>query len=815
MGEWDDATTRDASHALPSWYTTLMGNRADTDQVVSKRASVTCIVDSSSTLDSQKVQNCPDPTCQATDHHDSSLSCDVPRVMMISKSASNDASHATSYVSTSNHWRHSYTNLRGSNERWEHAGDDRIASTGGWDSADDASTQATSRDNVKYAGCTPTSAATCVPRSELGQYLVTYTASDSSGNRAEPIAFTFIFIDPSVPEFSFGNAGNSQAHGATGHSNYMLDWPKHDGTITAGPGNAVWNDADANVETNRNPWGNIISAFAKDSSFQADYPDLVHELWGSTEPAGGVSDLDWAQLTGTSTSLKSFDPLASGGTSTNTNTGYASSVCTRSTSDEGKWESYDVSVSVEDNYRDSSQIKVFSRVTTGSTSSATLGTWVEHDGGAPDVALCMMHGKTHTIDWYADDEAGIFGWKHKSNPQTRRVQITVTDNTRPTIHPLADTTTLLRTDHTALAQTAASAYINAGTTGTYQNDGTWSSTETCESFNGATCTGKDVAACYQAADCVWTKTLALHVSKCNSLGESDCNNDANCKWHTRQTLSTATGGELVFTTKVGKCRAITENEAPTGEYKETSTFLECGHKSSVLRETYVELGFDVRDNNDGLVTDCASATSYNVQCIPTDTDAQQTNTAVSCSGTTVGTAMIDNKALWVQDPDAATGGAHQLNAEASFSDDYIVKYTCKDTAGNIAAPVPRRVVVVDTTPPELKLTGDCVIQNSAGAHFNDTSTHLSGDNAAADNAAGGLFDHDGIAKFFTHRDDCDREVFTVVTLHEGGCTWTPSHNAHDDVNCHGYADETKKLGCEAESDGSKCFLGVFKWAGVE
>merc|ERR1711871_1773113 len=108
--------------------------------------------DTSPRCTSQKVQNCPDPTCQATDHHDSSLSCDVPRVMMISKSASNDASHATSYVSTSNHWRHSYTNLRGSNERWE------------------------------YAGCTPTSAATCVPRSELGQYLVTYTASDSSGN---------------------------------------------------------------------------------------------------------------------------------------------------------------------------------------------------------------------------------------------------------------------------------------------------------------------------------------------------------------------------------------------------------------------------------------------------------------------------------------------------------------------------------------------------------------------------------------------------------------------------------------------------------
>merc|ERR1712100_588935 len=508
-----------------------------------------------------------------------------------------------------------------------------------------------------------------------------------------------------------------------------------------------------------------------------------------------------------------------GGTSTNTGNGYESSVCTRSTSDKGQWTSYDVSVSVSDNYRDPSKIKVFSRVTTGTTTGATLGTWVPHVPGANDVELCMMHGKTHTIDWYADDEAGIFGWKHKSNPQTRRVQITVTDNTRPTIHPLAGTTTLLRPDRTGLAGTAPSAYINAGTTGTYKNDGTWSSTETSESFNGAECTGKNVAACYQAADCVWTKTLALHVSKCNSLDESDCGEDSNCKWHTRQTLSSAANGVLTFTDIVGKCRATTENEAPADEYKETSTFLECGHKQgSVLRETYVELGFDVRDNNDGLATDCVSD-GGDVQCIPTNTDAQASNSAVTCTGNTVGTARIDNSALYAGSTDAekfaALGGAHQLNAEGSFSDDYIVKYTYKDAAGNIAAPVTRRVVVVDTTPPELKLTGDCVIQNSAGAHFNDTSTHLSGDNAAADNTAGGLFDHDGIAKFFTHRDDCDREVFTVVTLHEGGCTWTPSHTVHSDTNCHGYADETKKLGCEAESDGSKCFLGVFKWAGVE
>merc|ERR1711871_1601888 len=81
----------------------------------------------------------------------------------------------------------------------------------------------------------------------------------------------------------------------------------------------------------------------------------------------------------------------------------------------------------------------------------------------------------------------------------------------------------------------------------------------------------------------------------------------------------------------------------------------------------------------------------------------------------------------------------------------------------------------------------------------------------------GLFDHDRIARFFSHRDDCDREVHTIVTLHTGGCNWDTNGGAvNGNTNCHGTATGAK-LGCEASDDtaNTKCFLGVFKWNGDE
>merc|ERR550514_1968415 len=128
--------------------------------------------------------------------------------------------------------------------------------------------------------------------------------------------------------------------------------------------------------------------------------------------------------------------------------------------------------------------------------------------------------------------------------------------------------------------------------------------------------------------------------------------------------------------------------------------------------------------------------------------------------------------------------------------------------------------MVDTVAPTLKLTGDCVIQNSAGAHVNAhvNNTVGAGGDDAADMAStsGGLFDHNAIAKYFTHRDDCDREVVTQVSLHEGGCNWAAgtTGTAAGDVNCHGSA-TGDKVGCEDDASGDDCLLGVFKCGGLE
>merc|ERR1711943_41427 len=82
----------------------------------------------------------------------------------------------------------------------------------------------------------------------------------------------------------------------------------------------------------------------------------------------------------------------------------------------------------------------------------------------------------------------------------------------------------------------------------------------------------------------------------------------------------------------------------------------------------------------------------------------------------------------------------------------------------------------------------------------------------------GLFDHDHIAKFFDHRDNCDREVVTIVTLHEGGCT-RPGTYPTGTPNCAGVKkDDTKKISCGTTSspiDGSKCALDIFRWNGEE
>merc|ERR1711871_1511123 len=75
-----------------------------------------------------------------------------------------------------------------------------------------------------------------------------------------------------------------------------------------------------------------------------------------------------------------------------------------------------------DNYRDSNKMTVYMKV--DSQAWKVAGT---HE-------FCMLNQPQFVVHWYVDDLAQDFGYKSASNPQVHRVQMKVTDNTRPRIH---------------------------------------------------------------------------------------------------------------------------------------------------------------------------------------------------------------------------------------------------------------------------------------------------------------------------------------------------------------------------------------------
>merc|ERR1712188_4657 len=157
----------------------------------------------------------------------------------------------------------------------------------------------------------------------------------------------------------------------------------------------------------------------------------------------------------------------------------------------------------------------------------------------------------------------------------------------------------------------------------------------------------------------------------------------------------------------------------------------------------------------------------------------------------------------------------------------------------------RKIVTRDTTAPTITLLGDTTLENSAGSYVHSTGAR-SADNAntidecvqqsnrtstvgctsytdaGACNAPGtnciwsyedadelsgtGTFDTGRIITYFKHRDDCDKDLITEVTMHSGLC---PSHDGShaSDVN---YG---AKLTCTAASSSSiaDCFAGVFQY----
>merc|ERR1711881_690313 len=172
-----------------------------------------------------------------------------------------------------------------------------------------------------------------------------------------------------------------------------------------------------------------------------------------------------------------------------------------------------------------------------------------------------------------------------------------------------------------------------------------------------------------------------------------------------------------------------------------------------------------------------------------------------------------------------------------MGNDFLVVYRYTDSSENSARPLLRKIVSQDTTPPSIRLVGDQTLENSAGSYVHATQANQNSANnvgecvkkadrgtacstyagtnstlcnresaciwsyADADemeSSGDGLFDQDRIVKYFEHRDDCDKDLITTVTLHNGlGCA------ANDKVSC--------TMADDGDNDHNACFAGVFQY----
>jgi len=93
-------------------------------------------------------------------------------------------------------------------------------------------------------------------------------------------------------------------------------------------------------------------------------------------------------------------------------------------------------------------------------------------------------------------------------------------------------------------------------------------------------------------------------------------------------------------------------------------------------------------------------------------------------------------------------------------DSYTVTYSCQDKAKTAKQSKDRTVIIKDTTPPVITLTGDTIIENSAGAHVS---------NADFEHATTGEWDGAGMHSKATCVDACYTTTTITSSLHYGAC----------------------------------------------
>jgi len=357
--------------------------------------------------------------------------------------------------------------------------------------------------------------ANLINRNELGQYILTYKARDASLNEADEIVFSFLFLDPFTPSIGF-NAPEA----TTGYTNANFGWAHG---LKSGCTMGVYKETCLDISNTANSWGYsfsskvkvpVTSAQRSGAMWENNFGDANEGFVEYTAPQGTVHP--WAGTQTTSQVYASAN-LESG--LCNQKFGEAAAHACSRNGNSAKWV-FDGSATPNDNYRATGQMKVWMKVD-------SQGAWKE----AGTHEFCMINQPQYVVHWYVDDNAQDFGFKSNSNPQVHRVQMKVTDNTRPRIKSLKY--------HKGSTSTTTLAAIASGSNGSIET------TETVTLECGKNAAGADIDGYVEAGF------------------EVDDNSDGHSCTATTQALTcTATGSPSVGT-NYGHCTISHNiNQAP-------------------------------------------------------------------------------------------------------------------------------------------------------------------------------------------------------------------------------------------------------------
>eukprot|EP00937_MAST-01D_sp_MAST-1D-sp2_P006410 g6410.t1 len=314
-------------------------------------------------------------------------------------------------------------------------------------------------------------------RNTLGESMLTYRAMDTAQNEADRLKFKFEFVDPLTPEIHI-----MAPEGRVGYSNEMKGWANK---LKSSCAMREYTEACldiADTDTG-NSWGYAFSSKKNKSEISGA---VVGANWwsGSFGSPGFVAPRQkagWAALSPTNHVYPSVN-LESGFCNQRFGESAAHN-CSRAGKDTAIWV-FDGNAFASDNYRDKSRMRVYMKVNDGAWTPARPHTF------------CMLGEPSFVVHWYVDDGAQDFGYKADSNPQVHRVQLDVSDNTRPRIMPtkygaktgFAD----IVSGSSGTVETTETQYLECGTAvdGSLVDPYVEAGAEIDDNSDGKTCTGR-------------------------------------------------------------------------------------------------------------------------------------------------------------------------------------------------------------------------------------------------------------------------------------------------------------------------------------